>query len=107
MTMLWRLAWALPLVLVVGTVVMLILRRFVQPSPLPAERPKLSVRGSVTLSDKTSMHLVDVDGKEFLIVESAQQTSVQLLAAAAIEPARRVTRLNAAWLQRFQKTGAR
>jgi flagellar biogenesis protein FliO len=101
------LAWALPLVLFVGTVVMLILRHFVQPAPVRISQQRLTLRSSLSLSEKTCVHLLDVDGKEFLVVESAQQADVQPLATTASEPVRRASGLNAAWLQRFQKGGAR
>jgi len=78
-----RLAWALPLVLVLGVLAMLaikrVLPRFQAASPQAAP---MVLRQSLKLSDGAQMHLVALDGQSVLVVESAAgPAAVHVLAA--------------------------
>ncbi len=74
----WRMVWALPLVVVIGTLAVLVLRRFVAPSRPAADNAKrMSVRESLSLSDETRVHLLEIDGKGYLVVESAHPGVLQ------------------------------
>jgi flagellar biogenesis protein FliO len=77
MTTLWRLVWALPLVLGVGVVGMLVLRRFIAPTRnIGQELRRLTARESLSLSDQTRVYLIDLDGASYLIVESVQHAEL-------------------------------
>src|SRR4051812_36867516 len=105
MNSLLRLLWALPLVLGLGVGAMLLLRRWVTPAGAgKRDTRRLNYREQLPLSDHTRVHLVEVDGHCFLIVESAQQTVLQGVAAAARETARVPRPAGPAWLHRL--TGA-
>ena len=93
----WRLIWALPLVLALGTAAILVLRRFIAPKAAAANVSRALTRGTLTLSEHTRVYLVEVDGRPFLVVESAQQAALHALAPAA-EASRAAAR--APWLQR-------
>jgi len=99
-----RLLWALPLVLMTGIAIMLLLRRVL---PLPASSATdiapLAVRHSLTLADDTRVHLLEVDRKSYLLVESSRQALLQ-----PVETTRTVPPPAApAWLQRMYKSEAR
>ena len=107
METLWRLAWALPLVLVTGVVAVLTLRRFVVPTQgtsQPAQR--MNLRESLSLSDDTRVHLIEIDGQVFLVVESLRHTLLQS-APIASTPVRPPNRYGPAWMQRLYKAGSR
>ncbi len=96
----WRLVWALPLVLAVGVAAVLVLRRFVTPmTPAAPRGPRVSLRDSLALSDHTRVHCIDVDGRAFLVVESAQQAALHALVQA--ETPRAAPRGVPGWAQRF------
>jgi flagellar biogenesis protein FliO len=78
MDALWRLLWALPLVLALGVAAVLLLKRFVGPASAarwPGRR--MSACESVALSDETRLHLLEIDGKAWLVVESSRHATVQ------------------------------
>jgi flagellar biogenesis protein FliO len=78
MDALWRLLWALPLVLALGAAAVLLLKRFI--GPVAAARRlgrRMSACESVALSDETRVHLLEVDGKAWLVVESSRHATVQ------------------------------
>jgi|SRR5882724_5303112 len=98
-----RLAWALPLVLLVGTAAMFLLRRVVAGTESSqSERRRMCVRESLRLSDDTHAHLVAVDGETFFIVESARQATISRLN----ESAAKAARMPSAWIQRLIKVRA-
>ena len=103
MDTLYRLAWALPLVLMVGFAVMLMLKRFVVPTVAASQAPqRMSLRESLSLPDDTRVHLIEVDRQAYLIVESTRHTLLQ-----SIEAQRTPVRAAPPWMQRFYKAGSR
>jgi flagellar biogenesis protein FliO len=107
MDTLWRLAWALPLVLATGMAAALTLRRFVARTP-DTRRPtqRMTLRESLTLSDDTRLHLIEVDRQAFLVVESARHTSLQPTAVAS-DTTRLPVRFATPWTPRLFKSKAR
>jgi flagellar biogenesis protein FliO len=104
---LWRLAWALPLVLVTGMAAVLTLRRFVVPAQGPGQQAqRLRLQQSLSLSDETRVHMIEVDRQVFLIVESSRQALLQSTSSAS-EAVRAPIRLGASWMQRICKTDPR
>lgn len=84
MDALLRLAWALPLVLFTGTVLVLLLKRIIKPLPSSAAvAQRLSLRESLSVSEETRVHLIDLDGAACLLVESTRQTTLHLTATGA------------------------
>ncbi|HET9446061.1 MAG TPA: hypothetical protein VFO35_07370 [Steroidobacteraceae bacterium] len=99
-----RLAWALPLVLAIGVGAALVLKRFVVPGAGPTPQgQRLSVRESLALSEQTRLHLLEVDGRPHLVIESAQTTVLQW--APGGETPRAPNPLAPRWAQRFYKAG--
>jgi len=94
----WRLVWALPLVLAVGFVAVLLLKRYGLPAVkhTPPEQ-RMSLRESLSLSDGTRTYLIEIDRTPYLLVESTRQTLLQPMPTKAADVAR------PAWLQRLQK----
>ena len=70
----WRLMWALPLVLVIGAVAAVVLRRFVVPSIQASKTARLALRESMPLSKDTRVYLIEIDNARFVVVESARTT---------------------------------
>jgi flagellar biogenesis protein FliO len=106
MDALWRLLWALPLVLAMALAAAFVLRRFVgtqRPGSRAAQR--VSSRESLALSDSTRVHLIEVDGAGYLVVESSQHATLQPLEAAGVR--RSHAAHGSAWLRRLQETRAR
>ena len=105
MDALWRLVWALPLVLLTGAGVALLLRRvttFNQLTTTAASR--MSVQETMTLSDQTRVHLIEVDRQAYLLVESTQTTTLQVAMSPVGVPASSVrTRLSPPWARLFFK----
>jgi flagellar biogenesis protein FliO len=101
MDALWRLLWALPLVLALGAAAVLLLKRFVAPAGAPA-RPgrRMSACESVALSDETRVHLVEIDGKTWLVVESSRHATAQATATQVGE-ARATAPLAPPWVRRL------
>jgi flagellar biogenesis protein FliO len=103
MATMWRLLWALPLVLLVGVAVMLILRRFMTPTPREQVEPqRLRMQGAVTLSANTQVYLVEADSKGYLVVESDRPTTVQEVAPTAGAPMH-AARFGPPWLRRLYR----
>lgn len=81
---LWRLAWALPLVLVIGVLFILALKRWgitrlpglMQVRP---PEPGLRVVADLTVSDDTRVYLLEAGGQRWLLTESKQHASTQAL----------------------------
>ena len=75
---LWRLIWALPLVLLTGLTAVLVLKRILVPirsvEP-PAQR--MSLHEVLTPSDLTRVYLIEVDRQTYLLVESVGGTVLQ------------------------------
>jgi flagellar biogenesis protein FliO len=88
----------------VGAIIMLVLRRFVLPAS-SMSRPIQRMRAleSVTLSEATSAHLVEVDGKSYVVIESTRQAVVQAVQATP----RAQARVGPPWLQRLYKVESR
>jgi hypothetical protein len=83
---LWRLTWALPLVLVLGIVAMLALRRILQGATgkAVASGDAMVLKQSLKLSDSSTAHLLIVQGKPMLVVEGSHGvSSIELSSAAA------------------------
>lgn len=95
MNALWRLLWALPLVLAAGVAAMLVLRRFIVPAAREKRVARMLARETLSLSDQTRVHLVEVDGACYLIVESTQNAALQPLSGHA----RSQVRSQPAWLR--------
>jgi flagellar biogenesis protein FliO len=108
MNTLWRLAWALPLLLAVGVAVALAMRPFVVPSQRRSgDRSRMTSHASLALSDQTRVHLIDVDGVSYLVVESTQNALLQGLRPQIVETARPQVRFAPAWVRRFYEQGRR
>jgi flagellar biogenesis protein FliO len=81
MDTLWRLTWALPLVMTLGLGAVLILRRFgVRARSATAGSQRMNVRESLMLSADTQMHLIEIDRNVYLLVESAGHVLLQAAA---------------------------
>lgn len=107
-----RLAWALPLVLAIGGLAVLMLKRLLLPgAAVRTSTQRLSVRESLSVSDATRVHLIDVDGTSYIIVESTSHTSVQgvlqSLPAAASTRRGLAGRAGPAWVQRLYEARQR
>lgn len=81
---LWRLAWALPLVLIIGWLSILALKRWgITRLPGPAQAnepgPELRVVADLRVSDDTRVFLLEAGGQRWLLTESHQHTSTQAL----------------------------
>lgn len=100
MDTLWRLAWALPLVLGIGFVAALVLRRVVSAPPAQATR-RIALQESLSLSDDTRVHVIEVDRQPYLLVESSSQATLQALSARAADAAPAPSRPGPAWAQRL------
>jgi flagellar biogenesis protein FliO len=101
MSSLLRLLWALPLVLAIGAGAMLVLRRFVLPVSRAHAAQRLVFREQLALSEQTRVHLLEIDGNGYLLVESTQNATLQPLPAQTREVARRPGRSRPAWLRHF------
>jgi flagellar biogenesis protein FliO len=104
METLWRLAWALPLVLLVGAVTVLLLKRFAVPT-LPSNRsaPRLTLQESLSVSDDTRLHLVAVDRRTFLVVESSRHAQMHQVSEGGSEIARQPARFTPPWVRWLYK----
>jgi flagellar biogenesis protein FliO len=109
MDSLWRLTWALPIVLTVGAAIVLVLRRLVVPtSSADAPQKRLSVCESMPLSAATRVHLIEVDGSACVVLESEQRATLHSLPSLqAGDGARAPGSLRARWAQRFRKSQRR
>jgi flagellar biogenesis protein FliO len=98
MNSLLRLLWALPLVLAIGAAAMLVLRRLLASAMPPRGASRVAVRETLALSDHTRVHLLEIDGSGFLVVESTQSATLQPMAARVREPAGGPGRSRPRWL---------
>ena len=76
---LWRLAWALPLVLAVGVIAVLAIRRWGMWQGVGVGAARLRVVESMPVSDETRIHLILVDRQPLLLIESARQVTTREL----------------------------
>jgi len=97
---LWRLAWALPMVLAIGVASVLVLRRWVVPHRQGEATGRLRVLESLPLSDDTRLYVIDVDRRPLLLVESSREITLQDVAAAAGAGMRHGPATGRAWIQR-------
>lgn len=88
----WRLSWALPLVLLIGVLFMLWLKRLgVGQAPKDGRAAgahathDLIVLSDTRLSEHTRCWVIDVHGQAFVVLESAGQVQLQPLAPRASE----------------------
>ena len=108
MDILWRLTWALPLVLVIGIVAVLVLKRFAVPAQRASQAAtRMSVRETLSLSDDTRVHLIEIDRRDYLVVESARHTVLQSALPQVSETTRSPTRFTPPWMQRLCRVGGR
>lgn len=76
MDMVWRLTWALPLTVLVGGGIVLLLRQILGQGKFATRTLQRMVkRESLIVSDDTRLHLVEVDGRPYVLVESARSAS--------------------------------
>ncbi|MEO8152139.1 MAG: hypothetical protein ABI605_03640 [Rhizobacter sp.] len=114
MDSLWRMAWALPLVLGIGFAAALVLKRFVVtvPSSSP-QMQRIRLQESLSLSDDTCVHVIEFDRQAYLLVESSLQTTLQAASVAsatsakAVEAAPMPSRAGPAWALRLLAGGRR
>jgi flagellar biogenesis protein FliO len=74
---LWRLTWALPLVIAIGVLLIHWLKRMgvgTSPDATPAEPVLLS---TTALTEHTRVLVIDVAGQQFVVFESSARISVQ------------------------------
>lgn len=88
---LWRLAWALPLVLVIGVLFILALKRWGitrLPGLMQVSPPETGLRvvADLTVSDDTRVYLLEAGGQRWLLTESKQQASTQALPSSRSTP---------------------
>jgi flagellar biogenesis protein FliO len=78
---LWRLTWALPLVIAVGWALILLLKRLGlgAPGELRDEVEDTVLVSSQALTDQTRVLLVRVQGQSYVVFESAAHLSVQAI----------------------------
>jgi hypothetical protein len=108
MDTLWRLVWALPLVLLTGAAVMLLLRQFVR--PVRATSPaalRMSLRESMSVSNDTRVHLIEADGQTYLLVESPGGTVLQPNQPKLAQDARLLGNVGPPWARRLLKAASR
>lgn len=80
---LWRLAWALPLVLFIGVLFILALKRWGitrLPGVMPAAAQAgvgLHVVAELSVSDQTRVYLIEAGGQRWLLTESRLNAAVQ------------------------------
>lgn len=76
---LWRLTWALPLVIVIGVMLIHWLKRWgVGMAPSRGAAPvQAVVLSNTALTEHTRVLVVDLDGQRFVVFESSAQISVQ------------------------------
>jgi hypothetical protein len=97
MDTLLRLVWALPLVVLVGVGLMLAMKRFMAVDSPALQAP--SLLKTLRLSEQTQAHVIDVDGRRFLVVESERSVALEAVAANSGEqaPAMSPLRLRTPW----------
>ncbi len=89
-----RLLWALPLVLGVGVIAILLLKRALDRVGVSAQvTERLQLAQSVDLSEGQRAHLLEVDGQCVLVVAGPNHTVLQLL------PSRVTPRNGKVWMR--------
>jgi flagellar biogenesis protein FliO len=107
MDTLWRLAWALPLVLAIGVATMLALKRLVVTrASIPGGVGRLSLCESLSLPNDTRVHLIEFDRQPYLLVESDRHAVLQL-APQHVAATRVPLRIGPHWMQALFRTRAR
>ncbi|HEY6923198.1 MAG TPA: hypothetical protein VI653_07015 [Steroidobacteraceae bacterium] len=84
MDMLWRLTWALPCTVLIGSGVILLLKQTLRQGTFSRRTLERMVkRESLHISDETHLHLVEVDGRTYVLVESTRNASLHNAPVAA------------------------
>jgi flagellar biogenesis protein FliO len=108
MDTLWRLVWALPLVLLTGAAVMLLLKQFVRPvRPTSHVALRMTLRESMSVADDTRVHLIEADGQTYLLVESPGGTVLQPTQPKPGDGARLRGNVGPPWARRLLKAASR
>jgi hypothetical protein len=103
MDTLLRLAWALPLVLLVGLGLMLAMKHLLSAERATPSAPALSK--TLRLSEQTQAHVIEIAGQHYLIIESERSVAVQVLASKAGAPAPAMNPLRAGLLRKRGVSG--
>lgn len=74
-----RLAWALPLVIALGVLAILVIRRVLQTAHPANDDAPMTLRQSLKLSEDAQLHLVSLGGQSILVVESSGPSALQVL----------------------------
>jgi len=98
MDTLLRLAWALPLVLLIGLGLMLAMKRLMSAERASPPTPALSK--TLRLSEQTQAHIIDVAGQHYLVIESERSGVIEALASRAGAPAPAMNPLRAGLLRK-------
>jgi hypothetical protein len=98
MDTLLRLAWALPLVLLIGLGLMLAMKRLMSAERASPPAPALSK--TLRLSEQTQAHVIDVAGQHYLVIESERSVVIEALASKAGAPAPAMNPLRAGLLRK-------
>lgn len=75
-----RLTWALPLVLTLGVLAILVIKRVLRTAHPASDDAPMRLRQSLKLSEAAQLHLVSLDGQCILVVESSGAPAVHVLA---------------------------
>ena len=77
MDMLWRLTWVLPFTVLVGGGIILLLRQILgQGKFAPRTLQRMVKQESLIVSDDTRLHLLEVDGRPYVLVESVRSATL-------------------------------
>jgi flagellar biogenesis protein FliO len=77
MDMVWRLTWALPFTVLIGGAIILLLKHILgQAKSVGRTLQRMVKRESLTISDDTRIHLVEVDGRPYVLVESTRTAAL-------------------------------
>jgi len=97
--MLWRLTWALPFTVLLGGGIILLLKQILRQGKFAGRALQRMVkRESLIVSDDTRLHLVEVDGRPYVLVESTRSAALQY-APPGPQPAGLRGGLPAPWLR--------
>ncbi|MGC4061435.1 MAG: hypothetical protein QM749_11560 [Aquabacterium sp.] len=80
---LWRLTWALPLVIAMGIGLIYWLKRMGVGQAPSAVSPQARLVSSTSVSEHTRVLVIDIDGQQFAVMESTAHIAVQTLDAVA------------------------
>ena len=102
MDTLWRLVWALPLVLITGAAIVCVLKQvIVRNGASQSETRRMQLRESLCVSPQTRVHLVELDRRPYILVESEHGTVLQAAGAGTSESSRSRTVATRPGLRRF------